>query len=384
MVTPVLTLPGEYFPGSGTVPRDEEAELLALTFTPRATTKAVPMGEEDLLAEPMEGVENALPSYEEMVQEEAGPTTPGACGRPGTSEPQSRTEPDSPIPEAPAFEVEPIVQLSSDDEEGPRVTLPATKDPLRVHINRMPKAKLSLQLAPIPKRLDRDDKYAATSEENLLTTMEKDPTDRVDQREASLHRRWMNEMQKRNEGTAERKRGGWPTNYGPGDEAYCLHCNRRINASLCFTTEECTCQESKREPGKIGPVVVFAKKRLARHLGLRLCTLHWFTVDLTMMRAQTRLFNHVAQKTFHVMRGSHPSLQALAVLEGDTHGRSQDEGAFEVRGSGQGGRGRSSGPEHYRPHQCMGPATRLAELAPGVLREPPPATRGVASVTQPD
>ena len=80
------------------------------------------------------------------------------------------------------------------------MTLPATKDPLRVYINRMQKDELSLQLAPIPKRMDRDDKYAATSEEDLLTTMEKDPTDRVDQREASLHRT----MDERNE---EEKRG---------------------------------------------------------------------------------------------------------------------------------------------------------------------------------
>ena len=100
--------------------------------------------------------------------------------------------------------------------------------------------------------MDRDDKYAATSEEELMLTMEKDPKDRVDRREASLHRRWMSEMQKRNEGTAERKQGGWPINYGPGDEAYCLHCGKRIMVSLCHTMEECDCQESKREQGKIG------------------------------------------------------------------------------------------------------------------------------------
>ena len=68
----------------------------------------------------MEGVEETFPSYEDIVQEEARPTTPGAGGGPSTSEPQSRTESDSPMPETPDFEVDSIVQLSSDDEEGPR------------------------------------------------------------------------------------------------------------------------------------------------------------------------------------------------------------------------------------------------------------------------
>ena len=56
----------------------------------------------------------------------------------------------------------------------------------------------------------------------------------------------MNEMKKRNEGSAERKRGGWPRNYGPGHEAYCLHCNKRIDVSLCLTREECTLPRVKK------------------------------------------------------------------------------------------------------------------------------------------